>query len=121
MIKSLLTKDTTTAYIWNDLKAYEFEKMKNKMERGEAVTDDLALSAVKSLAEKKSADKKPAESSKKAESEMCALFMRKMDKLGRKFEKSQSYDKDRGRYGDHQRSSYDNRETKLWRRIKELS
>ena len=87
VMKSMLTKDTTTAFIWNDLKAFEFEKMKNKMESGEAVTDDLALSAVKNPADKKSADKKPAESSKRAESEMCALFMRKMDKLGRKFEK----------------------------------
>ena len=109
VMKSMLTKDTTTAFIWNDLKAYEFEKMKNKMESGEAVTDDLALSAVKNPAEKKSVEKKPAESSKKAESEMCALFMKKMDKLGRKFERSQSYDKDTGRYGDQQRSSYDNR------------
>ena len=109
VMKSMLTKDTTTSFIWNELKTYEFEKMKSKMESGEAVNDDLALSAVKNPAEKKSADKKPAESSKRAESEMCALFMKKMDKLGRKFERSQSYDKDRGRYGDQQRPSYDNR------------
>ena len=109
VMKSLFTKATTIAYIWNDLKAYEFEKMKNKMERGEAVTDDLALLAIKNPAEKKSAEKKPVESSKKAESEMCALFMRKMDEHGRKFVRTQSYDKDRGRYGDQQRSSYDNR------------
>ena len=108
VMKSMLSKDTTTAFVWNDLKAFEFEKMKSKMESGETVNDDLALSAVRNQAEKRSAYKKPAESSKRAESEMCALFMKKMDKLGRKFERSQSYDRDRGRH-DQQRPSYDNR------------
>ena len=109
VMKSMLSKDTTTSFIWNDLKAYEFDKMKHKMESGEAGTDDLALSAAKGQTEKRIAEKKPAESSKRTESEMCALFMKKMDKLGRKFERSQSYDKNRGRYGDQQRPSYDNR------------
>ena len=94
--KAVIKPDTPTNELWADLKAHEFDKMKGKLERGESTSDNLALTV----------EAKSAEVAKSSESDIMALFMKKMDKFEKKFDNKLGHNKDRGRHSDQYRPSY---------------
>ena len=71
--KAVISASTPTNELWADLKAHEFDKMKGKLERGETTSDNLALSV----------EAKSSEVVKSSESDLMAMFMKKMDKFER--------------------------------------